>query len=298
VLTESPTYFVYLGLAQTLGVRAVGVPMDDEGMSVDALAETLARLEDTGELARLRFIYTCDYFQNPSGLTLSLPRRRRLLELARRYSRSQRLLIVEDAAYRELRYDGPDLPSIKALDEDNSQVVLAMSFSKSLAPGLKTGYGILPRALVEGVVGIKGGHDFGSNNLAQHLIARLIETGAYDQHVARMRELYRRKRDALLGALAEAFPPGSGVSWTRPGGGLYVWLTFPAGVDTGLQGALLEAALREGVLYVPGAFCCPPGATAQAGSVRLCFAPVQIEQITEAVRRLARAAGGSRCAST
>jgi 2-aminoadipate transaminase len=291
VIAETPTYFVYLGLAQTLGVRVVGVPMDDEGMRIDVLEETLARLERTGELDRLRFIYTCDYFQNPSGLTLSLPRRRRLLELARRYGRRQRLLIIEDAAYRELRYDGPDVPSIKSLDEDNSQVVLAMSFSKSLAPGLKTGYGLLPRELIEAVVGIKGSHDFGSNNLAQHLIARLIETGAYDQHVARMRALYQCKRDALLAALAEAFPPGSRVTWARPGGGLYVWLTFPGGVDTGPEGALLPAALREGVLYVPGAFCCPPGTPALGGAARLCFAPVVIEQIPEAVRRLARAAG-------
>jgi 2-aminoadipate transaminase len=289
VITEAPTYFVYLGLAQTLGVGVVGVAVDEEGMRPDLLEETLAQLEDTGQLARLRFIYTCDYFQNPSGLTLSLPRRVRLLELARKYSRGQRLIIIEDAAYRELRYDGPDLPSIKSLDEDNTSVVLAMSFSKSLAPGLKTGYGILPRELVEAVVGIKGSHDFGSNNLAQHLIARLLETGAYDQHVARVRELYRGKRDALLAALAETFLPGSGVNWTRPGGGLYVWLTFPAGVDTGPQGALLKAALREGVLYVPGAFCCPPGAPAQDNSVRLCFAPVAIDQIAEAVRRLARA---------
>jgi 2-aminoadipate transaminase len=289
VITETPTYFVFLGLAQSLGVRAVGVPMDEEGMSIDALEEVLVRLERSGELNRLRFIYTCDYFQNPSGLSLSRSRRQRLLELARRYSRGQRLLIVEDAAYRELRYDGADLSSIKSLDEDNSQVVLAMSFSKSLSPGLKTGYGILPRDLIEGVVGIKGGHDFGSNNLAQHLIARLIESGAYDQHVARMRGIYQRKRDTLLAALEEAFPPGSGVSWTKPGGGLYVWLTFPAGVDAGPEGSLLKAALREGVLYVPGAFCCPPEAPSQANAARLCFAPVPIEQLPEAMRRLARA---------
>ncbi|MFO0926640.1 MAG: PLP-dependent aminotransferase family protein [Gemmataceae bacterium] len=293
VITETPTYFVFLGLAQTLGVRTVGVPMDDDGMRIDALEATLSRLERTGQLDRLRFIYTCDYFQNPSGLTLSAPRRQRLLELARQYSRGQRLLIVEDAAYRELRYDGPDVPSIKSLDTDNSQVVLAMSFSKSLAPGLKTGYGLMPRELVEAVAGVKGSHDFGSNNLAQHLIARLIETGAYDEHVGRVRALYQRKRDVLLAALTEAFPAGSGVRWTRPGGGLYVWLSFADGVDTGPDGTLLKAALREGVLYVPGAFCCPPGEDSQRNAIRLCFAPVPIEQIGEAVRRLARAAASA-----
>jgi 2-aminoadipate transaminase len=176
------------------------------------------------------------------------------------------------------------------MDQDNTHVVLAMSFSKSLSPGLKTGFGILPRELAEAVVGLKGSHDFGSNNLAQHLLARLIETGAYDRHVAHVCELYQRKRDVLLAELTGNFPPGSGVRWTRPGGGLYVWLTFPPGVDTGAEGALLHAALREGVLYVPGKFCCPPGADPQASALRLCFAPVAVEQITEAVRRLARAA--------
>src|SRR5262249_15697725 len=144
VITEAPSYFVYQGTLLSQGVRTLSVPMDDHGMEMDALEELLQRLDRNGELDRLRMIYVCDYFQNPSGRTLSLPRRHRLLELAQQYSRRQRILILEDAAYRESRYEGPDLPTIKSLDHDNAQVILAMTFSKSCSPGLKTGYGFLP----------------------------------------------------------------------------------------------------------------------------------------------------------
>src|SRR5262249_25152803 len=130
VITEAPSYFVYQGTLASLGARILTVPTDDEGMNTDALTELLASLERTGELQRLRLIYVCDYYQNPSGLSLSLPRRQHLLDLVRRYSRQQRILILEDAAYRELRYDGPDLPSIKSLDRENQVVILAMTFSK------------------------------------------------------------------------------------------------------------------------------------------------------------------------
>jgi 2-aminoadipate transaminase len=294
VLTETPTYFVYLGLLGSLGVRVRTVPMDEQGMNIDALEDLLAELDRSGELERLRLIYTCDYFQNPSGLTLALPRRRRLLELARRYSRGRRLFILEDAAYRELRYDGPDLPSIKSFDADNAHVILAMSFSKSCSPGLKTGYGLLPRELVGPVVGLKGSHDFGSNNLAQHLLDRLLAEGAYDRHVAELRRVYRAKRDTLLEALQREFGRWPEVRWTRPAGGLYVWLTFPPGVDAGPDSPLMRAALREGVLYVPGRFCCPEDSAAlsvHAREARLTFGSVPREQIGEAVRRLARATG-------
>src|SRR5439155_2097172 len=160
--------------------------------------------------------YVCDYFQNPSGLTLSLPRRRHLLELAQRFSRRRRILILEDAAYRELNYEGPDLPSIKSFDSANEHVILAMTFSKPCAPGLKTGYGFLPRELMGPLLRLKGNHDFGSNNLTQHLLDRLLESGAYDRHVAKLCDVYRGKRDTLLEALADEFPAATGMRWTRP----------------------------------------------------------------------------------
>ncbi|MCI0459058.1 MAG: PLP-dependent aminotransferase family protein [Gemmataceae bacterium] len=291
VITEAPSYFVYQGTLNSLGARTLAVPMDEHGMRTDALEELLARLDKSGELDRLRMIYVCDYFQNPSGLTLSLPRRRHLLELAQRYSKKHPLFILEDSAYRELRYDGPDLPSIKSFDPDNRHVILAMTFSKPCAPGLKTGYGFLPRELMTPLLRLKGNHDFGSNNLTQHLIDRLLSTGAYDRHVAALCDVYRAKRDALLEALAEEFPDSSGVRWTRPDGGLYVWLTFPPGTDSGPQSQLMRAALSEGVLYVPGQFCYLEGAglTVPINEARLSFGVAAPDLLREGVRRLARA---------
>src|SRR5262249_54380989 len=151
--------------------------------------------------------------------------RQHLLDLVRRYSRHRRLFVLEDAAYRELRYEGEDLPSIKSFDKDNQHVILAMTFSKACAPGLKTGYGLLPRDLVDPLLRLKGNHDFGSNNFTQHVIDRLLESGKYDRQVAKLRDVYREKRDAILEALAEEFPPASGVQWVAPRGGLYVWLS-------------------------------------------------------------------------
>ncbi len=291
VITEAPSYFVYQGTLTSMGVRALSVPMDEHGMNTDALEELLARLDRTGELERLRLIYVCDYFQNPSGLTLSLPRRRRLLELARRYSRKHRILVLEDAAYRELRYEGPDIPSIKSFDHDNSHVILAMTFSKPCSPGLKTGYGLLPRELVGPLLRLKGNHDFGSNNFTQHLLSRMLASGAYDRHVRRLCEVYRGKRDVLLGALAEDFRDQAGLRWTHPAGGLYVWVTFPPGVETGPGSRLMEAALAEGVLYVPGQFCYLNGENGPAprNGARLSFGVAPPEQLREAIRRLARA---------
>jgi len=292
VITEAPSYFVYHGVLASLGLRVLSVPMDEHGMITDALEELLIRLERSGDLPRVRLIYTVDYFQNPTGLTLSLGRRQHLMELARRFSKKQRLFILEDAAYRELRLDGTDVPSIKSLDKGNEHVILTMTFSKPTAPGLKTGYGILPRELIAPLLRFKGNHDFGSSNLNQHLIERLLASGAYGRHVQRLADVYRGKRDALVAALADEFPADSGVTWTNPEGGLYVWLRCPPQIETGPDSRFMKAALAQGVLYVPGAFCYVKDERGQApnNEVRLCYATATAEQLREAVRRLGRAA--------
>ncbi len=291
VITEAPTYFVYQGVLQSAGARVHAVPMDADGLNTDALDELLRRLDRAGELGRVKLIYTCDYYQNPTGLTLSMQRRRKLLELARQYSRSHRILILEDAAYRELRYEGEDLPSIKSFDTRNEHVIWTSTFSKPCAPGLKTGYGILPRDLVGPLLRLKGNHDFGSNNLTQYLLERLLASGAYDVHVERLRDVYRRKRDALLDALAAEFRDDPRISWTRPAGGLYVWATFPPGMEAGPSSRLLRAALDEGVLYVPGeyGYVADDGAPLPRHEARLSFGVATPEQLREGVRRLRRA---------
>jgi 2-aminoadipate transaminase len=291
VITEAPSYFVYHGILGSLGIRTLTVPMDDDGMNTDSLEELLARLETAGELPRVKLIYTVDYFQNPTGLTLALPRRRRLLELAQRFSKKQRILILEDAAYRELRFAGVDVPSIKSFDRANEHVILALTFSKPMAPGLKTGYGVLPRDLVGPLLRFKGNHDFGSSNLNQHILDRILASGMYQQHVEYLRGVYRAKRDTLLDALTAEFPPAlSSLRWTRPEGGMYVWLRCPPQLETGPGSRFMEAALSAGVLYVPGVFCYAKGSVAPNTEGRLCFGVASHEELREAVRRLGSAA--------
>ena len=291
VITEAPSYFVYHGILGSLGVRTLTVPMDEQGMMTDALEALLSRLDKAGELPRVKLIYTVDYFQNPTGLTLSLPRRRHMLELAQRFSKTQRILILEDAAYRELRFAGADVPSIKSFDRGNEHVILAMTFSKPMAPGLKTGYGVLPRDLVGPILRFKGNHDFGSSNLNQYVLDRLLGSAAYHRHVQHLRDVYRAKRDTLLAALAEEFPRStSPLRWTTPDGGMYVWLRCPPEMETGPESRFMQACLREGVLYVPGAFCYVKDGAVPNTDARLCFGVASHEELREAVRRLGKAA--------
>lgn len=297
VVCENPSYFVYHSLLQSHGVRVVPVPMDASGMRTDALESVLDRLKRAGDLGRVKAIYTVDYFQNPTGLTLAADRRPRLVEIARRYSTAHRILILEDAAYRELRYSGPDLPSVKRFDPGNEFVVYAGTFSKPCAPGLKTGFAVMPAEVTDAVLHLKGSHDFGSTNLAQYALARLIASGAYRRHVEGLRGVYRRKRDLMLQALEREFRDLPGASWAVPAGGLYVWLTL-AGVNTGPDGPLVPAALDAGVLYVPGEFGYVPD---EAGRVpndgcRLSFGVATADQIPEGIRRLREAAGAAAAA--
>ena len=212
------------------------------------------------------------------------------MDIVRRYAKKQRIFILEDAAYRELRFDGVDVPSLKSLDPDNAHVILAMTFSKPMAPGLKTGYGILPSELVAPLLRFKGNHDFGSGNLTQHLLDSLLASGAYERHVEHLREVYRHKRDTIVDALEEEFTGSEGMKWTQPQGGMYVWLT--SAVPTGPDSRFMKAALKEGVLYVPGQFCYVNGENGPIPTweARLSFGVAAPEQIREAVRRLGRAA--------
>jgi 2-aminoadipate transaminase len=206
----------------------------------------------------------------------------------RTFSKQQRIFILEDAAYRELRYEGDDVPSIKSLDTDNQHVILTMTFSKPLAPGFKTGYGLLPRDLVQPLLHFKGNHDFGSSNFNQHLLDRLLANGVYDRHVRLLRDAYRHKRDVFVAALREEFTPASGMRFESPKGGMYVWLTCPDGLTTGLGGPFVKECLKEGVLLVPGEFCYVEGTP--NNEARLCFGVAAPEQLQEAARRLGRAA--------
>ena len=298
VITARPTYFVFTGFLPGFGCTVRTVPIDDDGLRLDRLEALLAALEKVGHLRRVKMVYTCSYHQNPSGITLAHERRAELVDLVERWSEraGQRILIVDDAAYRELTYDLPAdgvLPSIKRHDEGNRSVALLHTLSKPFAPGLKTGYGLLPSDLVEPVLRAKGGRDFGSNNFAQHILLRAMQSGAFAEHVAKLREVYRRKRDAMLESLDKHLGPmrGEGVTWTHPAGGLYVWLTLPESVDTSRGGDLFGRAISRGVLFVPGPYCYPidPAHTAPRNELRLSFGVPTLERIEHGIERLAHA---------
>ena len=296
VVAEAPSYFVYHDCLKSHGAKVLSVPMDAGGLNLDALDDLLDRLHRSGELKRVKLLYTVDYFQNPTGLSLAADRRPRLVEIARKYSAlaGHRILVLEDAAYRELRYDGPDLPSVKASDPGNEYVVYASTFSKPCAPGLKTGYALLPKGLMAPVCNLKGNHDFGSTNLSQHVLDRLLASGAYDRHVLHLQGVYRAKRDALLAALADEFADFPEVRWTKAAGGLYSWLTFPPHLDTGNAGPLVDRAVAAGVLYVPGEFGHVPDefGGVPRNEARLSFGVAGPDQLREGVRRLRQACRG------
>lgn len=292
VFTEAPSYFVYHSGLTSHGARVIGIPTDDHGMRIDVLERELTRLDRAGELGRVKMVYAIDYFQNPTGRTLSVERRRPLVELVRKYSRDHRIILLEDAAYREMRFAGHDIPSLKSLDSGNEFVAYTSTFSKPCSPGVRIGYGILPADLMTPVHRTKGNHDFGSPNLMQHLADRLLASGAYDRHLADVRAAYRAKRDAMLDALTAAFREWPGVRFEVPEGGMYFWLQFPETVPTGPGSPLMEACLKEGVLYVPGSFChvIDEHGRLPGSEARLCYGVATSDEIREGVRRLAKAA--------
>jgi 2-aminoadipate transaminase len=289
VIAANPSYFVYAGALHSLGATVFTVPMDADGMVVDEVERLLARFEREGRLDRVKLVYCTSYYQNPTGLTLAADRRPRLLDIVRRYSKRHRIVILEDAAYRELRYDGEAHRSIKSYDADNRFTVISHTFSKPFAPGIKLGYTAMPADLMHAVLQQKGNHDFGSANLTQHIALESMRDGSYASHVEVLQNAYRAKRDEMLRALSEFMPKDPGLSWTRPGGGLYVWLALPAGVDTSRGSAMFNACVDRGVLYVPGAYCFQPDerGVIPTNHIRLSFGQVAPDQIATGIERLA-----------
>jgi 2-aminoadipate transaminase len=291
VLVESPTYFVFLGVLRARGARVVGVEVDEGGMRIDSLEERLAEIESRGELDRVKMIYTVSEHSNPTGLSLEPERRGALVRVAISWSRGTRIHVVEDAAYRGLTFEGGDPRSLWSHDEEGQTVILARTFSKTYSPGLKIGYGILPEALVRPVLAMKGNHDFGSSHFAQQLLERVLADGHYERQIELLRATYREKCGAILSALeSELGSFADEVQWTRPGGGIYVWLTLPEAVQTGRESRFFSSCLEEGVLYVPGEYAFPdkPGG-ARSHHARLSFGVCSPDALGEGVRRLARA---------
>jgi 2-aminoadipate transaminase len=289
VITAWPSYFVYTGALKGFGAEVRCVEMDSSGMKPESLEGLLETLKAEGRLDRVKIVYVQPDHQNPTGLSLAADRREPIARLVERFSINHRILLIEDAAYRELTYDGSVALSIKRFDRDNQFVALLQTFSKTFSPGLRTGYGLIPRDLVNPVLFQKGGHDFGSSNLSQHLILEAMARGAYTRQVRKLRAHYRAKAEAIQKALAHELGPCDEVTWTQPTGGLYVWLSLPPSIDTGQAGPLWPKALDAGVSYVPGAYCyaADPDRPLPNHQMRLSFGTAEIDQIGEAIKRLA-----------
>ena len=290
-LVAGPTYFVMLGTLAGVGATAVRLETDDRGILPHSLDAALAAT-DGSVPGRVKLLYLVPDFENPSGVTLSGERRGEILDVLARRDPGRRIHLLEDAAYRELRFEGEPEGSLWGRDVED-RVIYAGTFSKTFAPGLRVGYGIAPLPLVRALIDRKGNEDFGSAHLNQHLLAGVLESGQYAPHVAEVRDGYRRKRDALLAALDEHLGGLPGVSWLRPGGGLYVWATLPAGVQTGFGSPLWERATAEGMTYVPGELCFAPaaadGSPAPTNHMRLSYGVLPPDGLREAAARLGRA---------
>lgn len=292
VLAAAPTYFVFLGTLKGVEARAVGVYADEDGMCMDALEERLRQIADAGQASRVKAVYTVTDFDNPGGSTLSLARRQRLLDIVRRWrSEHGPLKIISDCAYQQLNYAGEPLPPILSLADDAADFVIeAGTFSKSFSPGVRVGWGVVPEAMVERLLEIKSNMDFGSPHFNQVLMNEVVTSGAIDAHLPTILNGYQVKRDAMLGALDENLSEQSGVTWRKPSGGLYVWLTLPEHLDASDGGTLWNAATANGVLYVPGLYCYPSeGEPVCRNTIRLSFGVQSAESIGDGIQRLAKA---------
>jgi 2-aminoadipate transaminase len=280
IAVEAPSYVGALSAFSVYEPRYLQIPMDEDGLSVDALEDALA----SG--ARPTFLYVCPNFHNPAGVTLSLERRRRLVDVCR----SAGAPIIEDDPYGMLRFEGEPLPSLRSLDPEN--VIYLGTLSKIFCPGIRVGWTVAPSGTTSQLTLLKEAADLCSSNLNM-LVAEgwLGDRDRWRGSLAELVEVYRRRRDACLDALERHFPPGA--TWTHPAGGFYVWVTVP-GTDTK---ALLPYAVDRGVAYVPGTAFYADGSGRDRLRLAFCYPPE--DEIEEGVRRLGellteRSAVGSR----
>ena len=280
VLVEAPTYLGALQAFNAYGAEYICVPSDNDGLRTEHLEESL-RLGP-------KFMYVLPNFQNPGGTTLAEGRRHELVLLAERYG----IPIIEDDPYGQLRYEGEHLTPLIALDRKNihsddgysrGNVIYLSTFSKTLAPGLRLGWMVAPPDVIAKLVQIKQGADLHTSTFTQMVAFEVAHDNFLDEHIKLIRKVYGERRDVMLQALEEYFP--AEVSWTRPQGGLFLWVTLPEGMDCH---QLFEAAIKENVAFVPGDSFYGGNGFAGEGRrhFRLNFSNAEPEQIREGIRRL------------
>ncbi len=278
LLVESPTYLGALQSCNAYEPEYVAVRSDEEGIVTDELEPALQK--------NPKFIYALPNFQNPTGVTFTLERRRKLVEVASRYE----VPIIEDDPYSQLRFEGEALPSLLTLENERQQergtpyqgnVIQLNTFSKVLTPGLRLGWVVAPTHVIRKLVLAKQGADLHTATFNQMIAYELAHEGFLEEHLPLIRQTYRERRDAMLAALEEYFPDN--VHWTRPQGGMFLWLTLPEGIDTA---QLLSEALEYRIAFVPGASFHPCGGG--TNTIRLSFSNATPERIEEGIKRLGR----------
>ncbi len=278
ILVEKPTYLGALQAWNAYQAEYVTVPLDDEGMQTDKL-EAALRVSP-------KFLYVLPNFHNPAGVTLSLERRKKLIELADHYG----VPIIEDDPYGQLRYEGDHLPSLVVLDNEfqvhngapySGNVIYLSTFSKTLAPGLRLGWIIAPVEVIKKLVQAKQGSDLHTSTFNQMVAYEVAHGGFLDKHVRFIRAVYRERRDAMLRALEKHFPDE--VRWTHPRGGLFLWVIMPEHWNAA---EILKEAVKEKVAFVPGTAFYADGSG--HNTMRLNFSYVTPDKIEEGMKRLGR----------
>lgn len=272
VVTESPSFLAALLDFKSHLADITGITIDGDGIITDLLEEKLSQLSRRDIHPPL--LYVIPNFQNPTGVTLSEPRRRKLIDIANDFD----LLILEDDPYSQLRFEGESLPPIKSFD-DTGRVIYASSFSKILSPGMRIGWMVAAQPLIRKMAVIKQTIDVSTNVLCQMIANEYILGGHLDRRLPMIQKLYGRKQKIMLSALEEHFP--GEVKWTHPQGGMFLWVELPDGIDTH---AMLPMAIERKVAYVSGQLFYPDGSG--LNTMRLSFTHPEDEQIVEGIRRL------------
>jgi 2-aminoadipate transaminase len=275
IFCEAPTYLAALQAFTLFQAEKVGIPLDEDGMNLDRLEEAIETTKRAGKT--MKAIYVIPDFQNPTGISMSFAKRRRLLEIARR----EDLLVIEDDPYGQLRFAGEALPSIRSLDTDG-RVILLMTFSKVLSAGLRLAVLVADQQHMDVLVRMKQACDLCTSKLTQHMAARYIKEYGMEQHLEAVRQIYRVKRDAMIAALERYMPADEGITWTHPEGGLFLWVRLPKEIDTE---AMFPRAIEHKVAYVVGSAFYPDGNG--HNEMRLSFSLGSVEQIDEGIKRLA-----------
>lgn len=272
IITENPTFVGALIAFNSYEPRYVTVPMDDEGMKMKELEKELRAN------SKVKFIYTIPDFQNPTGITMSLERRKQLVNLANQYN----VMILEDSPYRELRFEGTMIPSIKSLDTEGRVIQLG-SFSKILCPGMRLGWVVAEAELAEKLCLLKMAADTQSSTLNMYAVNCFMEMYDIDQHIDEIRTLYKQKKDVMLNTIRATFP--STIKFTDPEGGLFTWITFDETIDT--TRLMRERTLLEAkVAYVPGATFFP--VMEEKNHCRLNYSCMTEEKIIEGITKLGK----------